>query len=91
MDEFGVSPTTGWQIGQRSARGARGVVRGACSLLAARSRADPFGQSATQAALLSAGVGFNGLYFARIDYYDLELRVNEVRCRGSLGARVRPR
>lgn len=31
---------------------------------------DPFGHSATQAALLSAGVGFDGLFFGRIDYQD---------------------
>lgn len=43
MDEFGVAPTTGWQL-------------------------DPFGHSATQAALLSAEVGFQGLFFGRIDY-----------------------
>lgn len=35
---------------------------------------DPFGHSATQAALLSAEVGFEGLFFGRIDYQDLELR-----------------
>ena len=29
---------------------------------------DPFGHSATQAALLSAEVGFTGLFFGRIDY-----------------------
>jgi hypothetical protein len=29
---------------------------------------DPFGHSATQAALLSAEVGFDGLFFGRIDY-----------------------
>eukprot|EP01127_Copromyxa_protea_P013827 TRINITY_DN3754_c0_g1_i1.p1 TRINITY_DN3754_c0_g1~~TRINITY_DN3754_c0_g1_i1.p1 ORF type:complete len:973 (-),score=199.97 TRINITY_DN3754_c0_g1_i1:23-2626(-) len=31
---------------------------------------DPFGHSSTQAALLSARVGFDGLFFARIDYQD---------------------
>ena len=31
---------------------------------------DPFGHSATQAALLSAAVGFDSLFFARIDYED---------------------
>lgn len=36
---------------------------------------DPFGHSATQAALLSAEVGFTGLFFGRIDYQDLQLRV----------------
>jgi alpha-mannosidase len=35
---------------------------------------DPFGHSATQAALLSAEVGFDGLFFGRIDYQDLALR-----------------
>ncbi|CAE7688933.1 unnamed protein product [Symbiodinium pilosum] len=35
---------------------------------------DPFGHSATQAALLSAEVGFQGLFFGRIDYQDLALR-----------------
>jgi len=38
---------------------------------------DPFGHSATQAALLSAEVGFVGLFFGRIDYQDLALRVNQ--------------
>ena len=36
---------------------------------------DPFGHSATQAALLSAEVGFDGLFFGRIDYQDHDLRV----------------
>ena len=31
---------------------------------------DPFGHSATQAALLSAEVGFDSLFFGRIDYQD---------------------
>lgn len=31
---------------------------------------DPFGHSATQGSLLSQGVGFDALYFARIDYQD---------------------
>ena len=29
---------------------------------------DPFGHSATQAALLSAEAGFDGLFFGRVDY-----------------------
>lgn len=37
---------------------------------------DPFGHSATQAALLSEEVGFQGLFFGRIDYQDLAARVN---------------
>ena len=36
---------------------------------------DPFGHSATQASLLSAGIGFNALFFGRIDYQDHDLRV----------------
>jgi alpha-mannosidase len=36
---------------------------------------DPFGHSSTQAALLSAETGFDGLFFGRIDYQD---RGNEV-------------
>ena len=35
---------------------------------------DPFGHSATQAALLSAEVGFDGLFFGRLDYQDLATR-----------------
>jgi len=35
---------------------------------------DPFGHSATQASLLSSEVGFQGLFFGRIDYQDLALR-----------------
>ncbi|GMF13523.1 unnamed protein product [Phytophthora lilii] len=31
---------------------------------------DPFGHSATQGSLLSQGVGFDALYFARMDYQD---------------------
>jgi hypothetical protein len=41
---------------------------------------DPFGHSATQAALLSAEVGFQGLFFGRIDYQDRELRINQSAC-----------
>ena len=36
---------------------------------------DPFGHSATQAALLSAEVGFDGLFFGRIDYADRDARI----------------
>ena len=35
---------------------------------------DPFGHSATQAALLSAEVGFDALFFGRLDYEDRALR-----------------
>lgn len=41
---------------------------------------DPFGHSATQAALLSAEVGFVGLFFGRIDYEDLDLRRKNKAC-----------
>jgi alpha-mannosidase len=40
---------------------------------------DPFGHSATQAALLSAEVGFDALFFGRLDYQDRELRLKEKR------------
>ena len=36
---------------------------------------DPFGHSATQAALMSAAVGFDGLFFGRIDYQDRTTRL----------------
>ena len=36
---------------------------------------DPFGHSATQAALLSAEAGFDALFFGRIDYQDHDVRV----------------
>ncbi|XP_010929675.1 alpha-mannosidase At3g26720 [Elaeis guineensis] len=48
---------------------------------------DPFGHSAVQAYLLSAEVGFDALYFSRIDYQDREKRKDlkslEVVWRGS--------
>ena len=37
--------------------------------------ADPFGHSATQAAVLSAEVGFDSLWFARIDFQDRDQRL----------------
>lgn len=37
---------------------------------------DPFGHSSTQAALLSAEVGFDALMFGRIDYQDHDIRQN---------------
>ncbi len=43
---------------------------------------DPFGHSATQASLLSAEVGFDALYFGRIDYQDLLLRQTSSQCEG---------
>ena len=38
---------------------------------------DPFGHSATQPTLLGAEVGFDALYFSRIDYQDLDQRRSE--------------
>lgn len=37
---------------------------------------DPFGHSAVQAYLLGAELGFDALYFARIDYQDRQARMN---------------
>ena len=48
--QFGVQPTTTWQI-------------------------DPFGHSATQAALFGPLSGIDGIFFARIDYQDKDRRV----------------
>jgi len=36
---------------------------------------DPFGHSSTQASLLSAEMGFDGLFFGRIDYQDHNVRI----------------
>ncbi|OQR94399.1 lysosomal alpha-mannosidase [Thraustotheca clavata] len=38
---------------------------------------DPFGHSSTQGSLLSAGVGFDALYFARMDYQDYHERIGK--------------
>ena len=43
---------------------------------------DPFGHSASQASLMTSEMGFNALYFGRIDYQDLQIRQNEQRCEG---------
>ena len=43
---------------------------------------DPFGHSATQASLLSSKVGFDALYFGRIDYQDMQRRHDEQQCEG---------
>eukprot|EP00457_Paulinella_chromatophora_P000583 gb/GEZN01000583.1/.p1 GENE.gb/GEZN01000583.1/~~gb/GEZN01000583.1/.p1 ORF type:complete len:1193 (-),score=233.63 gb/GEZN01000583.1/:442-4020(-) len=40
---------------------------------------DPFGHTSTQASLLSAEVGFDALFFGRIDYQDRQARTNESR------------
>ena len=43
---------------------------------------DPFGHSAAQASLLTHAVGFDALYFGRIDYQDLKLRQLTRQCEG---------
>lgn len=43
---------------------------------------DPFGHSATQASYMTAGMGFDALYFGRIDYQDLQLRQLSRQCEG---------
>jgi len=43
---------------------------------------DPFGHSSTQASLLTSKVGFDALYFGRIDYQDLEIRKLRKDCEG---------
>jgi alpha-mannosidase len=43
---------------------------------------DPFGHSATQASLMTAKVGFDAIYFGRIDYQDLRVRQLEQECEG---------
>lgn len=43
---------------------------------------DPFGHSSTQSSLMTYKMGFNALYFGRIDYQDLELRHATQECEG---------
>jgi hypothetical protein len=43
---------------------------------------DPFGHSATMASLLTAKLGFDALYFGRIDYQDMKLRHESQECEG---------
>jgi len=43
---------------------------------------DPFGHSATQASLMTAGVGMEALFFGRIDQQDLTLRKSTRQCEG---------
>jgi alpha-mannosidase len=43
---------------------------------------DPFGHSASQASLLASRVGFDALYFGRIDHEDLDIRHNTQECEG---------
>eukprot|EP00980_Cylindrotheca_fusiformis_P014282 scaffold3791_cov137-Cylindrotheca_fusiformis.AAC.9 len=43
---------------------------------------DPFGHSATQASIMTSKMGFDALYFGRMDYQDLAVRQLEKRCEG---------
>ena len=43
---------------------------------------DPFGHSATQASLMTHKMGFDAIYFGRIDYQDLHLRRQAQECEG---------
>ena len=43
---------------------------------------DPFGHSATQSSLMTYKLGFDALYFGRIDYQDLDLRHTTQECEG---------
>ena len=43
---------------------------------------DPFGHSATQASMMTSKMGFDALFFGRIDYQDLRLRQLEQECEG---------
>jgi alpha-mannosidase len=43
---------------------------------------DPFGHSATQASLMTSKMGFDALYFGRIDYQDLVVRKLQQGCEG---------
>jgi len=43
---------------------------------------DPFGHSATQASYMTHEMGFDALYFGRIDYQDLKKRHDEQECEG---------
>ena len=43
---------------------------------------DPFGHSATQASYMASEMGFNALYFGRIDHQDLKLRWDARECEG---------
>jgi len=43
---------------------------------------DPFGHSSTQSSIMTYKMGFDALYFGRIDYQDLELRHATKECEG---------
>lgn len=43
---------------------------------------DPFGHSASQASLFTSQLGFDALYFGRIDYQDLKQRHEQQACEG---------
>lgn len=62
--EFGVRPSIGWHIGKFE------LSRFALELMTVT---DPFGHSAAHPALFS-NMGFDGFFFARVDYQDHDLR-----------------
>lgn len=43
---------------------------------------DPFGHSSSQASFMTSLMGFDALYFGRIDYQDLEIRKKTKECEG---------
>jgi hypothetical protein len=43
---------------------------------------DPFGHSASQATLMTSRMGFDSIFFGRIDYQDLKLRQSNEDCEG---------
>ena len=43
---------------------------------------DPFGHSSSQASYMTSLMGFDALYFGRIDYQDLKLRQDSQQCEG---------
>ena len=48
---------------------------------------DPFGHSATQASYMTHDMGFDALYFGRIDYQDLAIRQETKECEGLWASR----
>ena len=46
---------------------------------------DPFGHSATQAVLLTAGFGADSMFFGRVDYQDRRARRARFACTGRRG------
>lgn len=81
LQQFGVAPKVGWQIGQRNAQTQTSTgdlaltARDAHNALLLCFSSDPFGHSSTQASLLSAEVGFEALFFGRMDHQDHDARM----------------